>query len=140
MALGEGKPRWLRSLIALLAGMVFVVGLSVATDIVMQAAGVFPPGTQPKPDPLLALAFGYRTVYGILGSWLTARLSPYRPMAHSLVGGCVGFVGSLLGAVATWNRPDTQDAHWYPVLLVITALPYAWLGAKLHERWRRAGE
>jgi hypothetical protein len=36
---------------------------------------------------------------------------------------------SALGAVVTWNR--ALGPHWYPLALVVTALPTAWLGGKL---------
>jgi hypothetical protein len=35
-------------------------------------------------DALLLLATAYRTVYGVAGSDLAARLAPGRPMAHAL--------------------------------------------------------
>ena len=43
--------------------------------------------------------------------------------------------GALVGAVATWNAG--LGPHWYPIALVVLALPQAWLGGKLYEKtWR----
>jgi hypothetical protein len=120
-----------RSILALLAGFVLVVVLTLVTDLVLHATGVYPPLGQPLSGGLLLLATGYRTVFGVAGSYLTARLAPYRPMQHALVGGMVGFVLSLMGLLTTWNRPDTVGAHWYPIALVILALPTAWVGGKI---------
>jgi drug/metabolite transporter (DMT)-like permease len=120
-----------RSIVALLAGFVLVVILSVVTDMILHLTQVYPPLGQPMSDGLLLLATVYRTIYGVAGSYITARLAPYRPMQHALVGGLIGLVLSLIGLVTTWNRPDTSGAHWYPILLVILALPTAWIGGKI---------
>ena len=82
-------------------------------------------------DGALLLATVYRTVYGVVGSYIIARLAPDRPMQHALVGGVIGLALSIVGAVATWNRVPTFGPHWYPVALIVTALPCAWVGGKL---------
>ncbi len=92
-----------RSIAALLIGMAAGIALTIATDFVLHAIHVFPPWDQRVPDGLLALATTYRTVYSIAGSYLIARLAPYKPMQHALVAGAIGTVVSLAGAVATWN-------------------------------------
>jgi len=120
-----------RSVGALLAGFLAVVILSIGTDALLHAMGIFPPLGQPMSDALFLLATAYRIVYGVAGSYLTARLAPDRPMQHALVGGAVGLVLSIVGAVATWNRVPSLGPHWYPLALVATALPCAWLGGKL---------
>jgi len=120
-----------RSIGALLAGFLAVVMLSIGTDAVSHAMGIFPPLGQPMSDALFLLATAYRVVYGVAGSYVTARLAPDRPMEHALVGGAVGLVLSIVGAVATWNRVPSLGPHWYPLVLVATALPCAWLGGKL---------
>jgi hypothetical protein len=123
-----------RSLLALLAGFVLVVVLSILTDVILHITGVYPPLGQPAPDALLALATAYRTLFGIAGSYVTARLAPYAPMGHALTGGAIGLVLALVGAVATWGHPEKFGAHWYPVALVILALPTAWVGGKIRIR------
>jgi hypothetical protein len=123
-----------RSFLALFAGFVLVVVLSILMDVILHAAGVYPPLGQPAPDGLLALATIYRTVFGVAGSYLTARLAPFAPMGHALTGGVVGLVLSMIGAVATWGHPEKFGAHWYPVALVILALPTAWVGGKIRVK------
>jgi hypothetical protein len=122
-----------RSILALFAGFVVVVVLSVLTDVILRAAGVYPPLGLPAADGPLALATIYRTAFGVAGSYLTARLAPYAPMGHALTGGAIGLVLSIIGAVATWGHPEI-GAHWYPVALVILALPTAWAGGKIRVR------
>jgi hypothetical protein len=67
----------------------------------LTSCGVFPPWGQPVSDGPLLLATAYRTVYGVVGSYIAARLAPYRPMQHALAGGVVGFVVSVVGAIVT---------------------------------------
>ncbi|HXY52836.1 MAG TPA: hypothetical protein VEI01_25545 [Terriglobales bacterium] len=80
--------------------------------------------------PLL-LATLYRTLYGVAGSYMAARLAPNRPMRHALVLGVFGLVVSTAGAVATWNRQPSLGPHWYPVALIVLAIPTAWVGGNL---------
>ena len=127
------QPRRLgQSLWAILAGFLFVVILSIATDALFHTLGVFPPLGEYTTDKPLLLATFYRLIYGVIGSYITARLAPNRPMLHAIVGGCIGIVLGILGAVTTWNR--NLGPHWYPVALVLLALPQSWLGARLFLR------
>jgi hypothetical protein len=123
--------RLLRSVSALLLGFIVVVVLSLGTDQLMRTLGLFPPLSQPMYDSgLLLLAFVYRSIYAILGSYVVARFAPYAPMQHALVSGLIGFVLSIMGAIAQWNL----GSHWYPIAIVLTAIPYAWLGGVLHRK------
>ena len=126
------RPRSLgRSIGALLAGFAAVVILSIGTDVALHAAGIFPPLGKPMSDALLLLATVYRSIYAVVGSYITARVAPDRPMQHALAGGVIGLVLSVVGAVMAWNKVDTLGPHWYPLALVATALPCAWIGGKL---------
>ena len=130
--MNENSPRRIgRSVAALFAGFVLVVVLSILTDVILRATGVYPPLGQLAPDGLLLVATIYRTMYGIAGSYVTARLAPYAPMAHALTGGAIGLVLAAIGAASTWSHPEKFGAHWYPVALVILAIPTAWVGGKI---------
>jgi len=52
-------------------------------------------------------------------------------MKHALVLGVVGLIVSTAGAVATWNKGPEFGPHWYPIALIVTAIPCAWLGGRL---------
>ena len=125
----QSPRRIARSIGAVLAGMLAVVILSLGTDLALHAAGIFPALGDRMSDNLLVLATVYRTIYAVLGGYITARLAPNRPMQHALLNGLIGVALSTLGAVVTWNR--ALGPHWYPLALVVTALPTAWLGGKL---------
>ena len=125
--------RLLRSVLAVFLGFVAVVVLSLGTDQLLHMLHVYPPWGEPMNDTddnLLALF--YRSIYGVVGGYVTARFAPYSPMAHALTGGAIGFVLSTLGAIAAINM--NLGPAWYPIALVVTALPCAWLGGILHRR------
>ena len=129
-----GSPRrTLRSVGAVLAGIFVGIVLTLGTDELLHIAGVFPPWGQSMVgfDGALLLATAYRLVYGVAGSYVIARLAPDRPMLHALIGGVIGLIVSVVGAVATWNSGPAFGPHWYPIALVVTALPCAWVGGKL---------
>ena len=127
------EPRHIgRSIVAVLAGIVVGVASSLGTDVVLHAIHVFPPWGETSGNGPLALATAYRAIYGVLGSYVTARLAPNRPMGHALVLGWLGLVVSAIGAIATWNLGPAFEPHWYPVALIVIALPCAWLGGRLY--------
>ena len=123
--------RVLRRIGAVLAGLLAGVILSIGTDVALHATSVFPRWGQPMVDALFLLATAYRTVYGIAGSYIAARLAPDRPMTHALALGVVGLAVSILGAVVTWNRGPAFGPHWYPLALIAVAMPCAWAGGRL---------
>jgi hypothetical protein len=47
-------------------------------------------------------------------------------MTHVLVLGTVGIVAGSAGAIATWNLGPEFGPKWYPIMLVVTALPCVW--------------
>lgn len=122
-----------QSVVAIVAGFVVVVVLSLVTDVLAHALKVFPPVGQSMSDGLFLLATLYRTVYGTIGSYVTARLAPDQPMGHALVGGVIGLILATVGAVATWHKTELGP-HWYPLALVVTALPSAWIGGRIREK------
>jgi surface polysaccharide O-acyltransferase-like enzyme len=125
-------PRRLgRSVWAIVAGFLLVVALSTGTDVVLHKLGTFPPLGERMADRLFVWATIYRTVYGIIGSYLTARLAPYRPMWHAMLGAVIGMILGTVGAVVTWNKD--LGPHWYPLALIVTGIPCAWIGAKIRE-------
>ena len=130
---GRSPRRLGRSAAAIVAGFVVVVVLSLGTDFALHATGIFPPFGQAMSAALFVLATIYRTIYGVAGSYITARLAPHRPMMHALAGGAMGLVVAIAGTVATWNRGPAFGPHWYPLALIVLAMPTAWVGGRLRE-------
>ena len=123
----------LKSIGAVLAGFLAVVVLSVGTDFVLESLAIFPSQSEPAAYTagLLMVALVYRCVYTVAGGYVTARLAPDRPVRHATILGFVGIVAGTIGVVVSWNL---TPHHWYPIALVITALPCTWLGGRLKTR------
>jgi uncharacterized membrane protein len=121
----------MKSIWAVVAGVLVIIIVTTIVDIALHAAHVFPPMNQPINDALALLATVYRVVISIGGAYLTARLAPDRPMRHALILGFVGVVLGLVGLVATWNLG--LGPRWYPIALVVLAIPQCWAGGKLWQ-------
>jgi len=131
------QPRsfW-RSTGAIVLGFFAVVVLSLGTDEVLHLLKVYPPWGQPMFDPRLnLLALSYRVIYSVIGSYIAARFAPRNPMRHAMILGIIGLVFSAAGAVVAITHTDIGPA-WYPIALVVTALPCAWLGGVLYDKRR----
>ena len=130
------EPRSIgRSVLALFAGFVAGIVLSLGTDFGLHAVGLWPSLGQPMSGQLLLFATVYRTIYGVIAAYIVARLAPSRPLEHALIGGAIGTVVSIGGAAATWNRG--LGPHWYAVALIFVTLPSAWVGGRLRLKQLR---
>jgi hypothetical protein len=121
-----------KSLLAVVAGLVFVMVVTTVVDVLLHVVGVYPPAGQPMGDGLAVLATAYRVIISVAGAWLTARLAPDRPMRHALVLGWLGVLFGTVGVLVTWNLG--LGPRWYAIGLVVLALPQCWLGGRLRER------
>jgi hypothetical protein len=120
-----------KSVWAVAAGLLFIIGVTTLVDVILHLAGVYPPMDQPIDNSLALLATIYRLVISIAGAWLTARLAPAQPMKHAMALGYVGVGLGLVGLVATWNLG--LGPRWYPVALVVLAVPQCWAGGRIYE-------
>jgi len=124
------KTTW-KSIGAVGAGVLAIIIVTTAVDIVLHVVGVYPPMGRPMGHGLALLASAYRLVISIGGAYLTARFAPNRPMRHALILGCVGVVLGTVGLIATWNAG--LGPRWYPISLVVLAIPQCWVGGWLYE-------
>ena len=118
----------------MLAGFFATFILSVGTDLLLHAAGVYPPWGQPMSNALFVLATAYRAIYTVAGGYITARLASNKPMGYVLTLGVIGLLAAIAGTVATWNKGPEFGPKWYPLALVVLAIPCVWLGGKLAQR------
>jgi hypothetical protein len=92
--------------------------VTTATDLVLYAAGVFPSPGRDAHGPF-GLSAAHQAVYGVGGSYLTARLAPDRPLQHALALGCLGVALSTAGAIAMWDAAPP----WFSLTAIAMALP-----------------
>lgn len=120
----------LRSIGAVFAGMAVIFALSLGTDAILHAAGIYPPWGQIMSDPLFAVSTAYRIAYGILGCYIAGRLAPSRPMAHATALGAFGLFFSTAGAMAMGD----MGPRWYALAIIAINFPCTWIGGKLAEK------
>jgi len=128
------QPRRLgRSVAAVFLGFLTVFVFSLGTDQILHVLKVYPPWGEPMFDPgLYILALAYRSVYTVIGGYVTARFAPYRPMRHVWVLAIIGFVVAMAGAIVA--IPMKLGPAWYPITLAIIGVPCVWLGGILYLR------
>lgn len=123
----------LKGIGAILAGMIFIVASHAGTDFVLESLGIF---TQPNEGFhttwMVVTATIYRSIYTIAGGYITATLAPDPKMRYVMILGIIGVVAGTLGAVST--IPMNISPIWYPIALVVLALPCVWLGGRLRTR------
>jgi hypothetical protein len=127
-----------RSTAAVLTGFIAVFVLSLGTDQVLHMLHVYPPWGQPMTDGQFLLATAYRVVYTVAGGYVTARLAPHAPLRHALVLGGVGLLFGAAGVMVAIAKPGLGPL-WYPIALVVAAVPCSWLGGVLHRRRAHSG-
>jgi hypothetical protein len=126
----------LKGIGAVLAGMVFIVVSHTATDWVLESVGIFTPRSEGLHTTwMVVTATIYRSLYTVAGGYITAALSPTPKMRHVIILGLIGFALGTLGAIVT--IPMKIAPIWYPIALVVLALPCVWLGGKLRTKNER---
>jgi hypothetical protein len=126
----------LKSVGAVLAGLIFIFITHNAVDKVLEGVGIFPPSEQGLHITwMLVTATIYRTLLSIAGCFVTGWLAPSRPMAHALI---LGFIGLILSTAAAFVFiPQNFSPAWYPIALAVLSIPCGFVGGKLAERRRK---
>jgi hypothetical protein len=123
----------LQSATALLAGFITIFLLSIVTDVLLEKNGylTIAPFSH-NAGWVIALVLICRSLYFVLGGFLTARLAPNHPMRHAVIIGYVGVALNILGAVMTWDAAP----HGFSLSLISLAFLCSWLGGILAGRSR----
>lgn len=117
-----------KSVLAVVAGVLFIIITHTATDAVLEQVGVLPKGNLFVGTGLILVVLGYRAVFSLIGCYLTARLAPHNPVKHALILGSIGLVFGSVGAIVGADL----GPGWYAWTLAAISLPIAWLGGTLH--------
>jgi len=120
----------LRGIGAILAGMIFIVVSHTGTDYVLETLGIFPPRNEGLHITwMVVTATIYRSIFTVVGGYITAALAPNPPMRYVLILGIIGLALGTIAAIVT--IPMGLGPAWYPIALAVLALPCVWLGGKL---------
>ncbi|HWM25169.1 MAG TPA: hypothetical protein VNP98_10115 [Chthoniobacterales bacterium] len=123
----------LKGIGAVLAGMIFIVLSHTGTDFLLEKLGIFTPPDQGFHTTwMVVTATIYRSLFTVAGGYITAALAPNRPMFYATILGLIGIVAGTAGAIVT--IPMGIAPAWYPIALVVLALPCTWLGGKLKSK------
>ena len=97
-------PRTIRSVGAVLTGIIVGVLLTIITDVVLHAIGVYPASAQPMVNAIVAACNRLSRCLRCVGGCISARLAPDRPMRHALAGrrGLCGVHRWRSGNVEPW--------------------------------------
>jgi hypothetical protein len=126
-----------RLIIAIIAGLLVGIILSTTTDLLMVKLGIFPPLESDQSafsNRLLLIASAYRAVYSILGAYIIAVIAKEKYMKAVIIAGIIGTILALTGLIVMWEK--SKSALWYPISLIILAIPYSIIGAKIYERFK----
>ncbi len=127
----------LASTVAVAGGFLLTAVASVATDAVMRATSIFPSSAHNMSDSLFALAAGYRALFTVAGGYLTVRLAPGRPWRHAWILAGIGVTAAIAGVIGYYLAGASQlGPAWYPISILISAIPCVCAGAQL-ALWRR---
>lgn len=122
----------LKSIGSIIVGFVVVAVLSVITDAVLEGLHFFPGVNHPEAYVwwMLLIALLYRSVYAVVGGYITALLSPAKEMRNVIILGIIGTAAATLGFLANLDKGNI----WYPILLAVLSFPCVWLGGKLRMK------
>ena len=123
----------LKGIGAILAGIIFIVVSHTGTDYVLETLGIFPPRNEGLHITwMVVTATIYRSIFTVVGGYITAALAPNPPMRYVMILGIIGLALGTLGAIVT--IPMGLGPAWYPIALAVLALPCVWLGGKWKTR------
>lgn len=123
---------WIRSVLAILAGVITWMVLAFSTDLLMTQ--VFPDrfvyGEPVEHPPILILLATYSLGYAVVAGVVTGRLARRRPVRHALA---LGIVQLALVGTATYLQVNVAPV-WYHVLILSLTVPAHVLGGWLWAR------
>jgi len=121
----------MKSVLAVVAGFVFTLVVTLALDVLMTKFGMFTKHAVNVTTGAWLIAVAYRFVVGTGGAWITAKFAPRRPLFHALIGGAIGTALGLVGLVMAMIKGPEMGPLWYAVAVLITILPGSYIGGIL---------
>ncbi len=121
----------MKSVLAVVAGFVFTVVVTLTLDVVMYQIGMFSKNAITVTTCAWLIAVAYRFAVGTAGSWITAKFAPRRPLFHALIGGAIGTALGLIGLVMALLKGPEMGPLWYAFAVLASILPASWIGGSL---------
>jgi len=130
-------PKWIRSILAILAGLIAITITSFAieaavTPLLLRAFPAALPNEAAISHsvPALLFTFAYSSLCVVAGGYITARLASHHPVRHAVI---LGLLQSALTIPAMLAFPGKAPL-WGWILSMIIVIPAAWLGGCLYSR------
>ncbi|MEO5922948.1 MAG: hypothetical protein ABIR70_03890 [Bryobacteraceae bacterium] len=120
-------PNMVRSMLAILAGIIVLTVISFAIEFAFNAA-------LPGSDPAKLWMTAYTFLSIAVGGYTTACLAPKSPIKHSLV---MGAVETLMTIDVMYTFPGVAPL-WTWLVSIPLIIPAALLGARFHKPSERA--
>ncbi len=114
-----------RSILSIVLGLSISILLPFLTKELIRTFDILPQWSS-------ELTLVYRSVYIVLGSYITARFAPYAFMRHTMILGIIIF---LISSFGTWALITTGVSPiWYAYGVAIIVFPSVWFGSLLYQR------
>ena len=135
-----------RSVFAVLLGLVTAFVLVVGVEWFGSVVHPFPPGADPTdlatciahvaafPEWVLGVVVGLWGVTSLVGAWVATRVGTARHPMHGL------FVGLILFAAAGFNMFMLPYPRWFEVANIVVLPTAAYVGSMVAAGWGRVGE
>jgi hypothetical protein len=121
----------IKSIGAILSGMITGALLSIGTDLLLEKTGIFPSVHQGVFIWwMLLLALIYRAIYTAVSGYVTAALAPQKPLRHTMILATIGVAVTIIGSIVNWDKSQA----WYPVALILITIPCTWMGGIIYKR------
>ncbi|MFC3559479.1 hypothetical protein [Pedobacter jamesrossensis] len=118
----------LKSIGAILAGIVLAAMLSIGADFLFDKLGIMSMENFKQTSlSIIILIVVYRFIFNVVGCYLTAKLAPNKPMKHVIIIGIIGTIFSIFGSFVMWDKA----IPFYNIAIILISLPSAWLGGQL---------
>jgi hypothetical protein len=116
-----------RSTRAVYTGLAVTLGLILVGALAARFLGLIGTGVVPNENNLLLFNSSIALIM-MIGGYVTAKLAPHDSKGHTI---SLGTILTVLGLVASIAFSLAHyGPNWFGWLLVLSGLPFAWLGGK----------
>lgn len=126
-----------KSIGAILSGLLLGAVLSIGTDFLMDKMEIMSMENFKQTSLfVIFIVMVYRFIFNVIGCYLTAKISPNKPMKHVIIIGIIGTVLSILGSLVMWDKA----IPFYNIGVILISFPSAWIGGKLFIKNQQNGK